>query len=1065
MARLLLENIFGSANQESGIETSALRGIIERSNLPSDLSGGESGDSTRFSFLKKVNPSSNLVLTTPAGDDQGGWTQWTELEKIPAITATEAGHVLIVSNMTAEVSATAVGGGSRLHTEARLMRMRGGDTSELERVIGYGPRHLPAASGQTSIAFSNSTNYASKMMVNIDEAQSGDIYAVQVRVVWQKTSGTIQVTFPSNNNFIEVAPLGGAAGSSNPRSDSEINTLITNFLSALPAGSLAALKTQLETKSDSDINSLIHTYLNSLNTTDITILKTALGVKTDDQLRTLIEQDLDSATVKRILENLPEKSVKADYLRGLHIDFGDSLPTNTRDLPDGYLFLVRGTGFVYVLKPSAQASTLNRNQVYVTPTNDIFLLDNGLPQDNYNDFVGRIENKAEGNSRQLEVFLRSDMLSDLNIDTTEDSNVKLYVEIGENTIALHRYPGSEEVRYPDTLENVVWTSFEAPIGTTTAITNNQRLTIRFYRDSAKTQPINIKPEFTYTGKTFQRVTGSDEPDLSNFLTRNQIEGLIKSEQDEGESLLDFNFTGASGSIDRAAVTESSALTNSFALGDSTIVIKKIVQFTHDNAIEITTSPTLYNIQSEPDEDLIELFKDIKIKINDLTLSFGAAIASVDSSGYSWDADENETYWQFDGREPGTVRVGNNKVEVFSPLEPYNYLPKGTSADNGRVLKWNNTSERGEWKPEAGLDQAVTSQLESFGNFEKALRTKVSLGSSSGINVTTPDISHNTGKRVPAQRAGKDDHYILAVAGQEYEFSAKQLYALPRSPIGTLSSINGLEFGDSIKFYIGRSRGTVQDFLFTSDTVGTYNITIYSYNIDLNDESRASTGTFAEKVEDTVTGILDTSSSEVAINHLDASNKIELTIKPGVIEPSNFRGDTSFGDRAVVVNGTNDGFRYVTPNRLIHNGFLNSMSITDTSTQNFPESAFSPSFNVTSETGYFVLDLTIAWSRGATAARLNSFGDSSLILNATVFTHTLVNSTARTQTVLGGVPAIQQVIYLGSTVLGEYTLYLSKGNDNILGHWEKFRYASGQSGQNRNWEFSRRLTMAFNAFIS
>ena len=257
MADLLLERRYGAANPQSGIEANAIIGVIDRSNLPSDLSSGGSGDSTRFSFLKKVNPSSNLVLTTPAGDDQGGWTQWTELEKIPAITAAEAGHVIIVSNMTAEVSATAVGGGSRLHTEARLMRMRGGDTTELERVIGYGPRHLPAASGQTSVAFSNSTNYASKIMVNIDEAQSGDIYAVQVRVVWQKTSGTIDVTFPSNNNFIEVAPLGGAAGSGNPRSDSEINELIAlNLLNSgtLPSSAITSLDTQLRyKKSKSDI--------------------------------------------------------------------------------------------------------------------------------------------------------------------------------------------------------------------------------------------------------------------------------------------------------------------------------------------------------------------------------------------------------------------------------------------------------------------------------------------------------------------------------------------------------------------------------------------------------------------------------------------------------------------------------------------------------------------------------------------------------------------------------------------------------------------------------------------
>jgi len=1063
MAQLLIEALFGSANEQSGIEASAIRGKIPLTNLPDNLP--TNGDGTRFSFLRKVKPSTDITLTTPAGDDQGGWTQWTTLETIPNITAAEAGHVLIVSNMTVEVSATAVGGGSRLHSEARLMRTRGSVTTELERVIGYGPRHLPAASGQTSVSFSNSTNYASKIMVNIDEAQAGDSYKVEVRVVWQKTSGTIDVTFPSRNNFIEVAPLGGAAGSSNPRTDSEINNLITNFLNALPTVSIANLKNQLSILSSSDTTSLLLTELNSLPTNTITALKNSLGVKSDEDIRTIVENDLDVSTVKRILEAIPDKTVKADYLKDIHINFGDTLPTNLTDLPDGMLFLVRGTGWVYVLKPSTKTAVQNRNRASVTIANDIFELDNGRPQDNPNDLIGRVENANVNNTRRLEIFLREDLLSNLNINTDKDSNVKFYAEINGSTIGLHRYSDATQIRFPDLLENVRWIEFSAPAGTTVTLTNNQSTNISFYRDSAKTNPLNIKPEFTYSGKSFQRVTGETQPDLSNYLTQNQIEGLIKSEQDEGEKLLDFNFTGTAGSIDRTAVNESPALSNSFTLGDTNIVIKKIVQFTGDNTIEITTTPSLYTLTNnvqDPNEDLIEAFKDIKIKVNDLILSFGAAIASVNSSGYSWDVDQNETYWQFDGREPNVVRIGNNKIEIFSPLEPFNFVPKGSAQDNGRTLKWNNATERSEWLPEAGLDQSVTDQLEDQKNFEEALRYRTSLGSSS-IRITQPGIGQNTSKRVPAQRTGKDDHFILSVAGQEYQFSAADIYAKPRTPIGSLTSSNALEFGDTTKFFIARSTGSVQDFLFSASVAGTYNIIIYSYNIDLNDESRASTGTFSEKVETALVPILNVPGSEIAINHINAANHIEMDIKAGVVTPAKFAGDTAVGSKLIVTNPTLTGFTYHTPNISVTDSALSSFSLIDTATQNSTPVVISPDFDVT-QNGNFLVNLEIEWTRGATAARMNPFGDRKINRDAVVFSRTLQRSTARTRTNTEGVSVVVQPLYVGTTLLGEYIFYLAKDNNNHLNHWESFRYHSGQSGGNKNFELGRYLTLSFQGFL-
>ena len=877
-------------------------------------------------------------------------------------------------------------------------------------------------------------------------------------------ASSIRGEIPQANLPANLSP-GQQGDSITPRTDSEINGLITTFLNALPSGSITALKTQLSIHGDTDINNLIHTYLNALSATDISVLKTALGIKTDAQLRQFIEDDLDTETIKRILSNIPNGSVNANFLKDIAINFGDTLPTNTTNLPDGMLFLNRSSGLVYVLIPSQRTAVTNRNRATVTIANDIFILSNNLFMDNPNDLIGRIENKPTNNSRQFELFLREDLLDDLGINSTQDNAVKLYVDIGGTTIGLHRYAGNtERVLYPDILENVRWIPFESPVGTTVTLTNGQRTNILFYRDSAKTQAINIKPEYTYSARSFRQVTGEHQPDLSNYLTQNQIEALIRSLEDEGDKLLDFSFAGTSGSIDRTPVTESPTLSNSFNIGDTTVIIKKIVQFTHDNAIEITTSPSLYDLQQDPNQELIDAFKEVKIKINDLTLSFANAIASINSAGFSWDVDANETDWQFDGSYGGAVRVGTNNVEVFEPLGPENYVPEGSTGDNGRVLKWNQQKKLPEWLPEAGLDQSVTDQLEEQKDFEKALRYRTSLGSSS-INITQPGTGQNTSKRVPAFRTGKDDHFILSVAGSEYEFSAADLYAKPRTPIGTLTSTNALEFGDTTKFFIARSSGSVQDFLFSASVAGTYSVVIYSYNIDVQDAARASSTPLPELIEDTMTGVLTTPSSDLAVNHIDASNKIELNVKDGVLEPSNLRGDTVFGDRMVVTNASGNSFRFLSPNQLIHNSALNLYRVTDVDNAR-PWVAFSPTFYNNTQAGHYVMDLYFV--RGGTGGnvniKFNEFGDSNITVSATTFTQTITRSAVKTLVNFAGVPVVRQQIWEGTTLIGELGFYLARASDHSLGYWERWRWKPGYNHSGKSFNLTRYLTLSFSANV-
>ena len=726
------------------------------------------------------------------------------------------------------------------------------------------------------------------------------------------------------------------------------------------------------------------------------------------------------------------------------------------------------------MKPSIKTATPDRNQVTVTPTNDIFLLDNGLPQNNYNDFVGRVENKREGNSRQLEVFLRSDMLSDLNIDTTEDSNVKLYVDISGTTIGLHRYPGSEQVRYPDTLENVVWTAFEAPVGTTATITNNQTLTLKFYRDSIKSQRIDIKPEFTYSGKTFQRVTGSDQPDLSHYLTQNQIEALIKSNERIGDPLTNFSFTGTAGSLDRNPIKESPALTNTFLIDGVTYTIKKIYQIDSDHDFHITTSPSpVTHAQpdasgSRLDNSNINRMKGLKIKINNLILSFDDAIGGINNSGYTADFDNNEVDWSFFGRTANSIIVGTNNVEVYEPLTPANYVPKGGTSDNGKVLSWDQSEGEPVWKTEAGLDDSVSNKIEKVEEFEDALRYSKAIGTRQTL-IFTGGQSVSSLRRIPALDDGSDQRIIVNINNVEHEFSLAALYKLPRVSIGaTLNNNDAIRLqtpGDSVWYWIGRQSGSQHYFLFSGSDPGAYDVGFFESLIDINDESRASTGTFAEKVEDAMTNVLNVNSSEIAINHIDAQDKIELNIKPSIITPEKLSGDTVFGDRMVVTDSTGTSFRFLNPNKLIHNAALSLYRVTDLDSAD-PWVAFSPTFYNNAQSGHYVLDLYMV--RGGTGGnvniKFNEFGDSTITVSATTFTQTIARSAVKTLSNFAGVPVVRQQIWEGTTLIGELGFYLARASDHSLGYWERWRWKPGYAHQNKSFNITRYLTLSFSANV-
>ena len=110
------------------------------------------------------------------------WTAWTTIETSAAITAAQAGDVFVVADFEVEVFNPApAGGGDRLMSEFRIVRTRaGGDTVLVDEIV-YGPRNL----GNAPAEFNAVSRFASSSATWADEAQAGDVYKVQGRVMSQ----------------------------------------------------------------------------------------------------------------------------------------------------------------------------------------------------------------------------------------------------------------------------------------------------------------------------------------------------------------------------------------------------------------------------------------------------------------------------------------------------------------------------------------------------------------------------------------------------------------------------------------------------------------------------------------------------------------------------------------------------------------------------------------------------------------------------------------------------------------------------------------------------------------
>ena len=158
----------------------------------------------------------NVVIDTPAMD---AWSAWTTV--VTTAAATAAGVALVKAQLHGTLTATPsppaaslvalTGGGDRVHSEYRVVRVRGGGDTVIEGVALYQPRNMANASGATYIA---ATRGSDASISWDDECQVGDVYRVEARHIAQGGAASPpaqrRLTYTAAEQMISVVTLASA---------------------------------------------------------------------------------------------------------------------------------------------------------------------------------------------------------------------------------------------------------------------------------------------------------------------------------------------------------------------------------------------------------------------------------------------------------------------------------------------------------------------------------------------------------------------------------------------------------------------------------------------------------------------------------------------------------------------------------------------------------------------------------------------------------------------------------------------------------------------------------------
>ena len=193
------------------------------------------GGAAGAAWLVRAAPAAAVHVDSAVPSAAGAWGSWMTICQTAALTSAQTGECVVIahSHLTSEEG---LSGGDRCIVETRLVRYRGagarapgadgdavGDTV-LSDNIEYGPRRL-ASGAQTSDAYAAASQNADEEHVAEDDAEAGDVYLLQARVVTQRVSvpasiptgqpadGSVRLTGGRELNDLVVVSVGGTAAS------------------------------------------------------------------------------------------------------------------------------------------------------------------------------------------------------------------------------------------------------------------------------------------------------------------------------------------------------------------------------------------------------------------------------------------------------------------------------------------------------------------------------------------------------------------------------------------------------------------------------------------------------------------------------------------------------------------------------------------------------------------------------------------------------------------------------------------------------------------------------------
>ena len=172
--------------------------------------GPEPSDGAGQGFMLTVPNAAakNFTTGTDATDPtDGDWSAWTNILTSRALTAAEVGNLLLVGHVHVETNADPTDGGDRIITESRIRRTRGADTVTVSDDLEYGPRNV---GGTLPANFRDASQISDKNLVVFDEAETGDVYSLEVRAISQQNARRVDIAVAGN--WLGIAQLGGGAG-------------------------------------------------------------------------------------------------------------------------------------------------------------------------------------------------------------------------------------------------------------------------------------------------------------------------------------------------------------------------------------------------------------------------------------------------------------------------------------------------------------------------------------------------------------------------------------------------------------------------------------------------------------------------------------------------------------------------------------------------------------------------------------------------------------------------------------------------------------------------------------